>query len=139
MNMKSKAGFTLVELIVVIAILAILAGVAIPAYTGYIAKAEQAAIMQGLSTVNTAVQGQAAVDVNVVDEIKVDFVPDIDSTTSGEQPGYTVEVDYTAGATQNYVDKSAEVAKLTGDLVTLFNSKDFTATWTKDSGKWTIN
>ena len=37
---KSNGGFTLVELIVVIAILAILAGVAIPAYTGYIEKAQ---------------------------------------------------------------------------------------------------
>ena len=39
----SAGGFTLVELIVVIAILAILAGVAVPAYSGYIKKAEQAA------------------------------------------------------------------------------------------------
>ena len=43
MNMfKSNGGFTLVELIVVIAILAILAGIAVPAYTGYIDKANEA-------------------------------------------------------------------------------------------------
>ena len=42
MNMfKKNGGFTLVELIVVIAILAILAGIAIPAYSGYIQKAEE--------------------------------------------------------------------------------------------------
>jgi len=42
MNMfKSNGGFTLVELIVVIAIIAILAGVAVPAYSGYIAKANE--------------------------------------------------------------------------------------------------
>ena len=51
---KSNKGFTLVELIVVIAILAILAGVAVPAYTGYIKKANEAADTQVLSAMNTA-------------------------------------------------------------------------------------
>ena len=36
----ANEGFTLVELIVVIAILAILAGIAVPAYSGYIDKAQ---------------------------------------------------------------------------------------------------
>ena len=42
-NPHGSEGFTLVELIVVIAILAILAAVAIPAYSGYITKANQQA------------------------------------------------------------------------------------------------
>ena len=50
----SAGGFTLVELIVVIAILAILAGVAIPAYSGYIKKAEQAGDLQLLDAINSA-------------------------------------------------------------------------------------
>lgn len=47
-------GFTLIELIVVIAILAILAGIAVPAYSGYIEKANKAADQQLLSALNTA-------------------------------------------------------------------------------------
>ena len=55
MNMfKSNGGFTLVELIVVIAILAILAGVAVPAYSGYISKANEAADLTLLDSVKTA-------------------------------------------------------------------------------------
>ena len=56
MNMfKKNGGFTLVELIVVIAILAILAGVAVPAYSGYISKAQEAADYTLLDSVKTAV------------------------------------------------------------------------------------
>ena len=43
LNPHHNGGFTLVELIVVIAILAILAGVAVPAYSGYITKANMQA------------------------------------------------------------------------------------------------
>lgn len=51
---RKNDGFTLVELIVVIAILAILAGIAVPAYSGYIEKANVAADEQLLHAVNTA-------------------------------------------------------------------------------------
>lgn len=47
-------GFTLVELIVVIAILAILSAVAVPAYSGYITKAQKASDLQLLGAVSTA-------------------------------------------------------------------------------------
>ena len=51
---QNNGGFTLVELIVVIAILAILAGVAIPAYSGYVEKAERTADDALVTEINTA-------------------------------------------------------------------------------------
>ena len=53
-NFKKNGGFTLVELIVVIAILAILAAVAVPAYNGYIEKANRAGDEQLLAAINKA-------------------------------------------------------------------------------------
>lgn len=66
MNMKKKLknfftlkrradeGFTLIELIITIAIVAILGGVAVPAYSGYIAKADAAADAQIIADINKA-------------------------------------------------------------------------------------
>jgi len=54
--MKSKKGFTLVEIVVVLVILAILAAIAIPAYTGYITKANDRAVIAEARTVLMAAQ-----------------------------------------------------------------------------------
>lgn len=59
-KMSERAGFTLVELIVVIAILGILAGAAVAGYSGYIKKANEAADTQVLSAVKTAADAAMA-------------------------------------------------------------------------------
>ena len=69
--MKKNGGFTLVELIVVIAILAILAGVAVPAYSGYMTKARDAAVLTELDAVKTAAFAANATDPDGVKSIQV--------------------------------------------------------------------
>lgn len=44
-KMNTKKGFTLVEIIVVLVIVAIMAGFAIPAYTGFIARARESQVL----------------------------------------------------------------------------------------------
>jgi len=59
---SANGGFTLIELIVVIAVLAILAGVAVPAYSGYVAKANMASDLQLLTAVNKAFNAAVAAE-----------------------------------------------------------------------------
>ena len=67
----AKEGFTLVELIVVIAILGILAGVAIPAYSAYLKKANDAAVVTELDAIKTAVQSANASAGDTIEKIVV--------------------------------------------------------------------
>ena len=80
---STKAGFTLVELIVVIAILGILAGVAIPVYNGYIGKAKQASDEALLDAVNTAFAA-ACLENGNYDMTKLPFGPRATISDDGE-------------------------------------------------------
>lgn len=55
-KVKSKKGFTLVELIVVLVILAILAALLVPALTGYIDKANKEKVVSETRMLHTAIQ-----------------------------------------------------------------------------------
>jgi len=79
---KGNGGFTLVELIVVIAILAILAGIAVPVYSGYIRKAEQAADEQLLAAVNRAFTS-ACIDNGEYDMKNLSFTPEATLSDDG--------------------------------------------------------
>ena len=57
--MKSKKGFTLIELIVVLAILAIIAAIAVPTAFGSIEKARVAADKATMDSINSAIRVSA--------------------------------------------------------------------------------
>jgi type IV pilus assembly protein PilA len=52
---RGTKGFTLIELLIVVAIIGILAAIAIPAYTGYTAKAKVAGIVHSMGAIKNAV------------------------------------------------------------------------------------
>lgn len=68
---SKTAGFTLIELLVVIAILAILVAVGIPVYTGYINRANDAAVTTELGAVLTAAEAANAMGSAQIETIKI--------------------------------------------------------------------
>ena len=120
-------GFTLVELIVVIAILGILAAVAVPAYSGYIQKANKSADITTLDAVKTAAIAACAQD-GAVTALTVTDGP---ATGTG---AYTVTgtVNGTEGV-NIAADKADFKMFYTGDI-TLKTGE--TASWT--GGEWSI-
>ena len=128
----SKSGFTLVELIVVIAILGILAGIAVPAYSGYISKANEAADLTQLDAIKTA--AIFAYTDEAVKENKDTTVTEITVNAGG-----TISVTGATGVTlTNAVD--AEDIKPYYDLTGFaFKSGATSATWDADDQSWTLN
>ena len=136
MNMfKKNGGFTLVELIVVIAILAILAGVAVPMYSGYINKANEAADMTQLDAIKTAVFFKVA------EEDAAASLKEI--TVTVDEEGYTVVAKdvndkvYTTETTDDTTDVEINITEYVGTIA--FESDNNTATWTAASAKWALS
>lgn len=132
----SKSGFTLVELIVVIAILGILAGIAVPAYSGYIKKANEATDYTQLDAIKTAAVFAYA-DKHAQKEDYADIKKI--TVTPAETGMAAIEV-YTDEASSTAVsDVNADALKPYYDLTGFkLKSGATSATWKLSEAKWTL-
>ena len=129
----SKSGFTLIELIVVIAILGILAGIAVPAYSGYIKKANEAADLVQLDSVKTAVDF-AFIEKNVQKDKEDSKLEKIEVSQSGETAA-TITVTGSTGSESVVADDIEDYCKFS---TFKFKSDNTKATWEASTAKWVL-
>ena len=132
---SNRAGFTLIELLVVIAILAILVAVGVPVYTGYIGRANDAAVTTELGAVLTAAEAANASNTHAIETITVS--KDGQMTVTIEDGG-TVSNDFYQIFASFYGESNAEgnIFAMIPNLKILFEksgSYKNGATWSKNS------
>ena len=135
----SKSGFTLVELIVVIAILGILAGIAVPAYSGYIKKANEAADYTQLDSIKTAaVFAYTDEHVNDDDFKDVKMIKVVRATADNTLATITVYTEETDGAAAASGVDATAIKPYYDSTGLKFKSGATSATWKLSEAKWTL-
>lgn len=130
--MKNNGGFSLVELIVVIAIMAILAGVAVPTYSKYIAKANDATVNAQLDEVKTAAFAGAAAEGESVDTIIITIT---DKKANAAAVSVATDGDSDSDATTEA--RTLLGTEFSVNFTNTSYEKNTTLTWT--GGKWTAS
>ena len=151
--LKKAEGFTLVELIVVIAILGVLAAVAVPAYSGYLEKANASADTQITAAVKTAADAALATK-GVVTEITVvtgdagyvtanvgsdvyDLTGTAPAAITGQKDDANIQADYAVFMGGNTVVFKQKVG--TGNDKVVADKAVWTAATGSADAKWTFS
>ena len=96
MKMRSRKGFTLIELIVVIAVLALLAVIAVPTVSSMVSEAKEAEAAANARTIELAVKAYIADGNTIANQGDIDDALElygIDNPITGSSAGYIVDSD----------------------------------------------